>query len=206
MLLNLLFIGLLYAKPTIVVLDAGFDIEYLQKNSNIIAYAGFGDYTKNKTKHGTEVVEIIQNGLKKSEYDLILIEWQLGNVESYFLALEAVATQTNAIVNLSIGGSDVTRRESVTVKKIIERDNTLVIAAGNGSKNLDESCNEYPACHKLTHPSIVVVGMAMHKLSNYGKIVDEYLDGYTLDKKSKGTSFAVPRKVVKIIKEKAHVK
>jgi hypothetical protein len=182
------------AQKNIVIVDMFFDIEEIQKNSNVSVFIGIGDYFNNPNTHGTDIVKVISNNLSKERYSLSLIATE-NTLNKYELALQSASQFKNSIILLPWQGYYYYENELKSLRKMIEGGNTVVISAGNHGINLDINCNIYPACYKKTLKELIVIG-STGSYSNRGKIVDEYLDPGI----SKGSSFSIPVKAIKLIK------
>lgn len=176
----LLFSSLAQAKPVrIAILDSGLNVK--NKEDVKLCPSGHLDVTgtgfEDKIGHGTNIAYIIANTLKDVDYCIVIIKifdskssTLLPSTELallYLLHLEKID-----LVNYSAGGRGYQYAETVLIKGLKVLGTTFVAAAGNEGRNLDESCDYYPACY----PDVISVGnmeteTKRNKLSNYGKRV-----------------------------------
>ena len=77
-------------------------------------------------------------------------------------------------MNISAGGPISDFNERAIIYTMLDNGITIVAAAGNTKINLDKNCNYFPACYD---ERIHVIGTSNRYYSNYGKIVDVYLNG-----------------------------
>lgn len=169
-----------YAKTIrVAVVDTGFNTAYMNniKFCNNITYDITGEGITDVNGHGTNIAGLIAKNNEKIDYCLIIIKFMhkssLLNTGYYFKALETVLELKPDIVNLSLGGPGFYRFEEQAIKKLLNSNIHVVAAAGNESMNLNIKCNFYPAC---LDRRINVIGNKSPS-SNYGRTVDEIIDG-----------------------------
>lgn len=129
--------------------------------------------------HGTNVAALItlEAGASAGRYCLTMFKifTQYGfDMVAYMRALDAIAKGKYDFVNMSFSGPISLNFEIRAIKSLLDRGTVVVVAAGNDSKNLDTSCNSYPAC---VDPRIVVVSAHDVPTANTGKVVDVWTSG-----------------------------
>lgn len=160
-------------KPIkVAVLDTGFDMSY-RFFANLCPgeHKDFTGTGLNDTyDHGTNVTGVIVGHAGKStEYCIVIIKvYDNKSEQKYTEGLRYAYTIGADIINISGGGPDQIIFEKLIINKILDKGITVIAAAGNERKDLDQSCNYYPACYD--HRIIVVGADAYY--SNKGRIVD----------------------------------
>lgn len=165
----------------IAVIDTGFTKHQLSK----VKICGQKDFTgkgiTDTHSHGTHITEIIDRTAQKynGNYCFILIKaYDMAQGKQYVPeAFEYLETIKPDIINLSGGGDNPIPKEQRAIKRLLKKGVTIVVAAGNDSRDLNKFCNYFPACYDKR---IIVVGN-YSKSSNYGNVVDVILNGNNID-------------------------
>lgn len=127
--------------------------------------------------HGQNISHIIGDNLKDIDYCLIPIKVfsfpKINNIANVNKALNFLKTLDVDIVNMSFEGEGADRDELNAINSLLKKGIFLVAAAGNGNKNLDESCDSYPVCYSK---QIIGVGNwekegIKEETSNFGNFV-----------------------------------
>ncbi len=164
----------------------------------------YGDDFDDEYGHGRYVAEIIKQQAKNVDYCMIIVkvfDKYLSN--SLIKGIEYVSTLDVDFVNISGGGAASDINELKAINSMLKRGVIIVVAAGNGGKNLDVKCNYFPACYGK---DLVVVGQKKSKKSNYGKVVDIEAPGVVTLKNGtvmEGTSFSTAYVTGNLIRVKA---
>lgn len=96
--------------------------------------------------------------------------------------IQAKNDQVN-LINLSLSGNGYSEDEYQALQEAVDAGITVVISAGNNGEELSyNKCNSYPSCYKLKIPELIIVGNTdesdlINFSSNYGEIVDYYVNG-----------------------------
>jgi hypothetical protein len=171
----------LYAQDVIkvAVVDTG-----LEKNHNI-PLCNTQTNINDANGHGTNISNAINSQIEnKKGYCQVIYKVMSGEniqINAYMASLYAISKRKDInVVNLSIAGVGNMKQETTLIKNMVNSGKIVVVAAGNGGKNLTESCNVYPAC--ISEPNLVVVGNKDHTGdikagSNHGGPVDIYVEG-----------------------------
>jgi hypothetical protein len=218
--LQLIFVTSIVTRQ-IVVIDSGFDMnsaKYSKYIKNIISYTSYfgvnGTTKTDFTKHGSEIVSIIVEDDPNAEIHIIKIFGNSSSASPSYLKMNETVTEisnnstTKLIINLSFGGpyeeDDISDRlGKEVISHWVNVGHTVVISAGNSNT---DACFTTPARIKsgITVGACKSEKFCMEKnkatYSNFGSCVDTYRSGFTLDKKSSGTSFSAPRVVAQINK------
>jgi hypothetical protein len=169
------FNNLANAKLKVAVIDTGLDLKYSFKAN--LCNSGHKDFTgegfNDSNGHGTNIVGLIVDTAKTNNYCIILLK-AYSNKKAYITeALQYAYTLNVNIINLSGGGVEPLKEERNIVLKLLDKNITIVTAAGNEKMDLDEQCSYYPACYDKR---IYVIGN-YSSYSNYGTIVDAKYNG-----------------------------
>ncbi len=171
------------------VLDSGYD--KISGTANLCK-SGHKDYTgetdpfRDYNRHGTNIASIISNVENKS-YCVIILK-VFAKDKSVYLGEainDAIKLGVKAI-NFSGGGISSETKEFEAIKKALDKNIAIYVAAGNDGMNLGLVCFYYPACYKRLDPRLNVVGsldnLGIKRMeSNYGlDIVTEYRLGYQI--------------------------
>lgn len=200
-----------YAKTIrVAVIDTGFSTVYNDKvkfcEDSIYDFTGYG--IKDVVGHGTNIAGLIVENNEKIDYCLIILKFMHQssalNIGFYFKALEKVVELKPDIVNLSLGGPGFYRFEAQSIKTLLDNGIQVVAAAGNEGINLNIKCFFYPAC---LDSRIHVIGNKS-ATSNYGRVVDEIIDGnnktalgFTASGSSQSTAIFTQRLIRKLYNE-----
>ena len=191
----------------IAVIDTGFDISRAQGQPKLCK-SGHYDFAAKKavvgfsSAHGTIVSSILAEGLEDVNYCIIAYNVQVrGRVDmpSVYEALRRARREGVVAVNMSLEGVLHSFSEVRELELTARRGIATFIAAGNDNKNLDETCNSYPACYLVDNTYIVgaltVDPRGKAQFSNYGSRVTIWKEGFYEfhGQYTEGTSFAAPR-------------
>jgi hypothetical protein len=191
----------------VAVIDTGY-----KKTDNIKrCNSGDKDFTGNGMEdtngHGSNVNYIINNEATASSYCVINVKFYKDtknphdNLNRLIEALRYLNSIKVDIVNISAGGVFSDLKEETEIKKLLDKGVKIVAAAGNENDILTKNrCNYFPACYD---DRIIVVGAKNVLESNFGPIVDIFVDGYNLgplNNKLSGTSQATARVTASLIK------
>jgi len=136
--------------------------------------------------HGENIFGLIVKGLDPKTHCIISYKFfsPFRNVNTFETVSKAVLTSIDdgvKYLNLSLSGTGYTKNELIAVKKALESNITLIVAAGNNGANLDKKCIYYPACYKnfkiKNIKNLIVVGAYDLLESNYGAVVNVYMPG-----------------------------
>lgn len=170
----------LHSSPMIkvAVIDTGLQLSHFKDIK--LCKSGHKDFTgegfDDINGHGTNIAGLITKYAKNDNYCLIVIKAYSfkTNTKAYITEALTYAYKLGVnIINLSGGGQYPISKERQIVSRILNAKITLIVASGNDHLNLDKSCNFYPACYDKR---IYVIG-SIGKYSNYGKVVDQVIDG-----------------------------
>jgi hypothetical protein len=173
-------------RTQIAVIDTGYP--KIQQQA-WLCKSGHMDFTKSgdiadRHGHGTNVSYLITQQLSPSDYCLVIVKWcdKYCDGNALVRAIEYAATLPVQYVNISAGGIGAILEENLAVEKMLKKGMKVVVAAGNFSQNLDQSCNYFPACYNIKHENFYVVGAyetlgKPAKFSNYGFRVRVWADG-----------------------------
>jgi subtilisin family serine protease len=164
------------------------------------------EFPKDRDGHGTNVGNIIADGLKDVEYCALVYRiWskdRLTRLDDFVTAYYLAEANGASVINVSMYGQKPYGPEAFTIHEITERSNIRVFAAaGNDGENLDDLCNAFPACYTIRR--LMVVGaLCPTRVSNYGRRVDLWYDGTYGDVCA--TSYATPRALVDYVLHPAY--
>lgn len=208
---------LVHPKYKIAIIDTGYLVTFPGANKLKLCPTGHYDFGNDKpgigvTKvvhrqtHGTFVGMIIAEELKDVDYCALIYQVQNSSNEiptEFILAALKMATEVHAtLANLSYVMYQYDLSERWALRDFLATGTHAFVAAGNNSKNLDESCDAYPACYPLKN--LYAVGAfnpILHlpdTYSNYGSVINLWFSGDVSFNgiKDYGTSFAAPRALV----------
>jgi len=179
-----LLLNVAMADPIkVAVIDTGIDLKY--KNQANLCDSGHISLVPNETiqdynGHGTNIAGLIKTHAKNTKYCLIIIKFYKNtdgpqNVMRLQLALLYALRIKPDIISLSGGGIGSNATEKLIITKILDSGIKMNVSAGNESMDLDKKCNYFPACYDLR---LTVIGAKDYNGSNFGQIVDFYLQGY----------------------------
>jgi len=123
--------------------------------------------------HSEAVVKAILLNMNVKRFCITMFKWWDGmysaaHVKSYSNSLKNL--DKIRFVTIAASGSGYISEEYNALKSLINKNVTIVVAAGNDHKNLDKSCDVYPACYNLD-----MVVASDNVKSNYGSVVDKYV-------------------------------
>lgn len=192
----------------VYVLDTGIKEHY-----SYFCKDGLIDLTKkgmnDNVGHGWMVSKLIADSIDTTKYCISMVKWcdkcdsEDDSKNDFLVGLAYILKKYPKYLNISSGGKDRDYDEERILRLMQKKGTKITLAAGNDNQNLDKGCYYYPACYHLGK-NFHVIGSNKNNgwsKSNYGAIVEEYLDGYFFDnnKKYYGTSFSAPRAMAKII-------
>lgn len=167
------------ADPLVVaVLDTGFNV-----TPDVVPLCNQPLPDVSPRLHGSNVAGLIAQEAGVADYCLLIIRvFQVGangkpevNLGMYFNALQLLVKIRPFAVNLSFGGETMWPTETKLIKELLKLNVIVVAAAGNDKKDLDSTCNYFPAC---IDKRVIVVGSTTGDYSNKGaRVVDFRLDG-----------------------------
>jgi hypothetical protein len=179
-------ISIAYAdnREKVLILDTGIsskwvDKKYLCEDGEKSMFSSVED----TNGHGSNVYNLITENMDSTRYCIVSLRI-FGDddkcsdkdcLSAFHEALKLVVKDSKIKhLNLSLGGKEKSL-DIVVIEKILERGGFVTVAAGNQAKNLDESCDYYPACYKETikNNNFRVVGNNWTIRSNFGKIVTD---------------------------------
>lgn len=145
-----------HSKQLIVaVVDTGFDKELsnapLCSDSNPLP-------DRNKSKHGTNVVDLISQNAGQSDYCIYPFSVYVPefNMEAYLSVLTLLTHMHIDVLNLSMQGSEYSFEEAKLLKVLLDQGVTIFAAAGNRNQKITKtSCHVYPVCDDIR---IVAIG------------------------------------------------
>lgn len=213
LLLFLSLTSLAYSNETrvkIAVLDTGVDLEtskqsYMCEDGNIILdpqSTGFDVHG-----HGSNIASAIGENIDPTKFCIVSYQIMSGEIPVSIFQNRLVRVKNDIIqrhikfVNMSVQGDGRSLEEYYTLKAIVKSGAIISIAAGNHARNLDEKCDEYPACYNtsLQSKNIHIVGANNTKWSNFGKFVKYSESGRW--KRLSGTSQACALHTAKVVME-----
>lgn len=153
--------------------------------------------------HGTNIIRTIASLAKDKDYCIQVVkvfndkkEWLLDN-NSFIVPAKFGAK----IFNLSYYGKESNKTEFDLMYYLVKHYSvSFVISAGNDGDNLDIDCNSFPACYKNLKKYVIGAMLdngTRSAYSNYGSIVTNYENGYSLG--MSGTSQAAAKFSAKLI-------
>lgn len=211
-LLILLFPCLVFSKTIkIAVIDSGLDDMHNIK----LCPNGLKDFTKTNlmsefSSHGNNISHLIADGLSNEKYCLYhlkaMTELKPNGMYSIVDAFKFAIDAKVDIINYSAAGLVFSQSERDVIKAALDAGIIVVNAVGNNAKNLDKSCDIYPACYNLG--KLIVVGNTGGNSTNYGRIVKVWINGnnktaggVTASGSSQSTALETRKLVEKLLKE-----
>lgn len=196
----------------VAVIDTGFDMKY--KNQVKLCETGHKSFVDNTTHdyhgHGTHISGLIEKYAKDSDYCQVILKYYrpkhssnnlMNTIKAFKYAIELGVD----VINYSGGGLEPSETEREQILLALSKGIQVVVAAGNERSNLNLRCNYYPACYDKR---ITVVGnlngRKVASTSNYGDIVDEYIQGTdvrSINGLMSGTSQSTAIKSGKVVKD-----
>lgn len=174
------------ATIRIAVIDTGFN------SGNVkLCKTGHKDFTgtglmSRKSQHGQNIINIIGNILKDTDYCIINIKFldeEYSTTGDLIPALAYARELNPDFLNISAGGEVKDQVEAILIKKMLNEGVKILAAAGNKSRNLDNDCFYHPAC---SDNKIITVGSVDNNgqtssFSNYGNYVKAWENGEKVD-------------------------
>lgn len=176
------------------------------------------DFTINdKDGHATVIARIFKDeGLDHTKYCLyfrgvLLDQRKMYDLDNLFNEISNLIYKGVKYVNLSFAGAGFYKQEFQSYELLIRKGIKIYVAAGNNARDLDQRCDIYPACYIIVSDNWFVIGAKDEHnrrlpFSNYGWFV-RYENGVKCHnfRCSYGTSFAVPRAIIKDIKKDSKI-
>lgn len=178
----LFFSNVCFAKPLVVaVIDTGLHGSKISQTQLCdIEHKSFvpGEDIYDRHGHGTNVTGLIKKHAGNGDYCIVVIKYYStgkNSLMNLINSLEYAYSIKPDIINLSGGGYWPVIQERDIILKILNSGIYFITAAGNEKKDLGEKCVYYPACYdKRTW----IVGAKDVVSSNYGSVIDVYVDGH----------------------------
>ncbi len=168
-------------KVRIAIIDTGIDLANpcLTKRiepdkdgvRSVKSFASRMDSGNDYNGHGSHIASIIL-GINP-EAKIIPIKFEENPSLDYYLqALEYAISKRPDIINISISGDNYNKREDELLEKAKELGVTVIVAAGNNAKNIDEMHEIFPA--SLHHENMITVSAVTKTgdrlpMANYGQ-------------------------------------
>jgi subtilisin family serine protease len=168
---------------TVYILDTGIDYSHPDLGKRAVpGYDAFGGNGQDRQGHGTHVAATVggnfcgvANGVRLVSVK-VLDDSGNGTWSGIIAGLDWIAKNRKgpSVANMSLGGGKNTS-VNAAVKKLVDADVTVVVAAGNNGIN---ACNASPA----SEPSAITVGASTRRdyipaWSNFGSCVDIFAPG-----------------------------
>jgi len=179
----------------VAIIDGSFDVEHEDLKENIISTynidANTFDVTNHSTSpsHGNSCAGLIASPINNKgiigiapKAKLILIKQTYNNDADTIKAFEYAKNQGAKVVSCSWGTEDVSDAVAEEIKSLYDANITVVFAAGNDNKSLDEDdIND-----ESELPWVIGVGSSnelneVSFYSNYGSNIDLYAPGGNID-------------------------
>ena len=199
----------------VAVIDSGLP-RFDSKSFNLCDGAS-KDFTKkgllDEQGHGTNIAHLIKDNMgAEAKVCFMFLKvyhkpFDPGNLSGYGRAIHHAIRHNAHIINISMSGVGSSSYENAMVQLAIKKNKLVFIAAGNDGKKLSfVTCDVFPAC---SDKNAIVVGNGKsesqrHKSSNYGEVVDVWIDGYKKGPKGyemTGSSQSTAILTGKVIKE-----
>lgn len=195
----IIFISLLLVSHVVIadpllkiaVIDTGFSRNDYNKNVKICDNKGIdftGTHIKDNHGHGTNVASLIANQAGNVNYCLMILKYTdpdaiTDPVYTTEAAINYAIDHGANVINYSSGGEFNTETDKKVFQKALDKKIVFFVSAGNNKENLDKKCDFFPACYD---PRLIVVGNGPTQerkdyTSNYGKVVDIWIDGNDQD-------------------------
>lgn len=198
----------------IAVIDTGYNVEFntLKLCNKGLDFTGTG--LNDNIGHGNNVAHIIANRLTDLNYCIYPIKVfdvddGIFNLKRILQGLHAAYKFKPDIINLSYGGTGEFVIEWLYIKFLLDKNITIVAAAGNLATNLDKKCNYFPACYDdriITVGNLNESGKRQSK-SNYGHYVKKwnvgtnvFAGGYSLTGTSQATAIETANQALLLLK------
>ena len=200
LILLILSINISYAKTIrVAVIDTGFDFKSnwgkfsnktidtqtgLMLRRPKLCKSGHKDFTYTSIQdihgHGTHVSGIIAKHAENVDYCLVIIKFFTDDANDEMNSLRLVSSIKHAvdlgvdIINISGGGPNPTENEYKVIKKALDKNITIIAAAGNEALYIDKNSNVkfYPACYdkKIISVQATDTSGILIQSSNHGPI------------------------------------
>jgi hypothetical protein len=164
----------------IAVVDTGISTRQIKEKymCKDMSYFSISTSGRDWSGHGSNVVGLIGEKINTDKYCITIYSFNKNTLlreTNYYLSV--MIKHRVVGVNLSIAASGYDKKEEESLRRLTDKNVKVFIASGNNRLNLDIVCNVYPACHKKSNKKLQVIGSTDKRYSNYGKIVDRYIDG-----------------------------
>lgn len=211
--ISLLFlVNIAYSKENrikIAIIDSGIDVEtskqpYICEDGNVVFSQESPELYN--TDHGSNIASAIGENIDSTEFCIVSYQVFGGGGDTYTTFLERLTKAREDLikrnvkfVNMSIQGEGDSYLEYKNIKEIIQSGAIVSVSAGNHKKNLDDKCDEFPACYKkkIESRNMHIVGSYDKTYSNYGAIVQFKESGVWKGKR--GTSQACAQHTARIV-------
>lgn len=159
----------------VAVIDSGYTKNQKTNMCDLGHRSFINDNLYDELGHGTNVIGIIS----KAKSNFCIISYKIFSKKTdnfmipYYHALFNSFLEDVDIVNLSLSGFQADVLEFYLIEKLLKKGVTVIVAAGNNSKELVPNCNIFPACYKYhfqKFKNFIVVAASDLPKSNYGTI------------------------------------
>lgn len=196
------------APIRVAILDTGIS----NINTRHLCATGHKDFTnsgsvldRHVNKHGSNVAAIIEREAGPGNWCVVILKVfgspGLDSFKAYLAALEYAEIQAYPILNISLSGTQKDEFESQVIKRMLDKGQVIVVAAGNNYLDLSKNCTAYPAC--VDSRLIVVSDLGLKSANKYGP-VDIYTIGRNIEGAGvslSGTSQSTAKVTGQIIRE-----
>lgn len=201
-------------RSKIAIIDTG--IKEKNQLKRFMCSEGHKDFTGtglvDREGHGTNIAGIIAKKMDPTKQCIVVIKFfdpLAQNQTTALLQSFRWAYQQNVkFVNYSGGGAGKNSAEEEAIKKLLDANVVVSVAAGNDSKNLSLDCYYYPACYAFQNKNFHVVdngqGSYRSRSSNWGGPVTDTENGENVEGEGiilTGTSQATAVLTGKLIKQ-----
>lgn len=152
-------------------------------------YDETGRGVQDELGHGTNIANIIKQGMNKDKQCLVIIRYYHNefsgkeNLTRFIRALALAQILNVKYVNLSSYGDSPNKIEQQVIEELLKT-TKVIVAAGNDNKNLSKDCSSYPSCYDFKSTNFYVVSncvdkknKVLHTTSNYGGPVTDCEEG-----------------------------
>jgi subtilisin family serine protease len=202
-------------RVKIAVIDTG--IRAKTQIERYLCADGHKDFTGtglvDRDGHGTNIAGIIAKKMDPKKQCIVIIKsfdpLSKNSTETLVNALKWAQNQNVKFVNYSGGGAGKNLEEESTIGSMLNYGVTVIVAAGNDSKNLSADCYYYPACYAFKNKNFYVVGNGQgiyrSPSSNWGGPITNIENGENVEGEGiilTGTSQATAVMTGKLIKSR----
>ncbi|NJO65313.1 MAG: S8 family serine peptidase [Richelia sp. RM2_1_2] len=164
----LLFCSISFAEETrikIAVIDTGIqktieNTKFFCQTEHDLTGEGIQDFLG----HGTNIAGIIAKYINPKTHCILVIKYYAKTpsnstvLDLIIKSFEIAVKEQVKYINLSSGGPGKNDKEHAAIKNALDKNITVVVAAGNENTNLLKDCDYYPACYNFTSNKFKVVG------------------------------------------------